>query len=354
MTAHMSKDLRERIVAWRAEGKTIREIADLSGRGRSTISDFLKKYNDRGVIQNPVRETRGRKRLLSMGDQVYLKSNMDANPALTLDEVKQRLEIGRAVAPSIPTVHRSLARMALNSKTLAKVAAERNEELRATWRVANGHFPLDHYVWLDESAVDELTCQRRRGWARRGVRPVVRHTFIRGTRYSVLPALWAGGVFALDIFEGSVNKERFIRFLRDQVVSTFCEYAAFESTQHMRAQVPHLNVFPAPRSVVVMDNCAIHHDAEIRQLVEGKGMAMIPLRLDLYSHLFLGARLIYLPPYSPDMNPIEQTFSFMKKHLQRQQSEYPGPHAREWFIDSAVRAVTSELAEGWARNCGYH
>ena len=53
----------------------------------------------------------------------------------------------------------------------------------------------------------------------RGARACVRRaTFIRGQRYSVLPALTSEGYIALDIFEGSVNKERFIRFLEEQLV----------------------------------------------------------------------------------------------------------------------------------------
>ncbi|KIK81400.1 hypothetical protein PAXRUDRAFT_109593, partial [Paxillus rubicundulus Ve08.2h10] len=66
--------------------------------------------------------------------------------------------------------------------------------------------------------------------------------------YSVLPALDCNGIVALDIFEGSITKERFIYFLCEQVA-------------------PLLNSFPHPRSVVVMDNCCIHHDKEIRQII---------------------------------------------------------------------------------------
>ncbi|KIK75933.1 hypothetical protein PAXRUDRAFT_85055, partial [Paxillus rubicundulus Ve08.2h10] len=66
--------------------------------------------------------------------------------------------------------------------------------------------------------------------------------------YSVLPALDCSGIAALDIFEGSITKERFILFLHEQVA-------------------PLLNPFPHPRSVVVMDNCRIHHDEEIRQII---------------------------------------------------------------------------------------
>jgi hypothetical protein len=49
---------------------------------------------------------------------------------------------------------------------------------------------------------------------------VCRETFIRGQCYSVLPALSADGIIALDIFEGSVNKEWFVKFVEEQVVST--------------------------------------------------------------------------------------------------------------------------------------
>ena len=78
----------------------------------------------------------------------------------------------------------------------------------------------DMFVALDESAVDDRTGQRQYGWSPAG-QPCVRcMTFLRGTRYSILLALMTDGIIALDIFEGSVMKERFLHFLREQVVST--------------------------------------------------------------------------------------------------------------------------------------
>ncbi|KAF8834572.1 hypothetical protein BDN67DRAFT_868454, partial [Paxillus ammoniavirescens] len=67
--------------------------------------------------------------------------------------------------------------------------------------------------------------------------------------FSVLPALASSGIIALDIFEGAVTKEQFITFIRDQVS-------------------PKLTPYPGPRSVVVLDNCSIHHDEEVRRIVE--------------------------------------------------------------------------------------
>ncbi|KAG2046096.1 hypothetical protein BDR06DRAFT_844195, partial [Suillus hirtellus] len=67
--------------------------------------------------------------------------------------------------------------------------------------------------------------------------------------FSVLPALSVDGIVALDIFEGSVNKELFINFLRDQIA-------------------PISTPWPGPRSVVVLDNCAIRHDENVRRIIE--------------------------------------------------------------------------------------
>ncbi|KAA1475514.1 hypothetical protein DENSPDRAFT_745536, partial [Dentipellis sp. KUC8613] len=68
-------------------------------------------------------------------------------------------------------------------------------------------------------------------------------------RYSVLPALSCDGIVALDIFEGAVTKDKFIQFIREELA-------------------PQLGPYPGPRSVIVLDNCAIHHDEAVRQIVE--------------------------------------------------------------------------------------
>ena len=77
----------------------------------------------------------------------------------------------------------------------------------------------DLFLFLDESAVNNLSVQRLAGWSRRGTPCVRRMTFLRGSHYSMLPALTIDGIVALDIFEGAVNREKFITFLQEQIVS---------------------------------------------------------------------------------------------------------------------------------------
>jgi len=80
----------------------------------------------------------------------------------------------------------------------------------------------------------------------------------------VLPAFTCAGYIALDIVEGSVTKEKFITFLEEQLV---CIEFLFQYVLNAFLQAPKLNPYPGPNSVVVLDNCAIHHDEEIRRII---------------------------------------------------------------------------------------
>ena len=90
----------------------------------------------------------------------------------------------------------------------------------------------------------------------------------------------------------------------------------------------------SPGQVVVMDNLSAHKGERIRQFVEGRG-----------------CELIYLPPYSPDMNPIEEAFSKVKGILRK-----AGARTREALIDAMGRAldtVSASDARGFFEHSGY-
>jgi transposase len=86
--------------------------------------------------------------------------------------------------------------------------------------------------------------------------------------------------------------------------------------------------------VVIMDNLAAHKVAGVRQLIESTG-----------------ARLLYLPPYSPDFNPIEQAWSKIKQLLRSAKAR--SLEALESAIAEALAAVTAENASAWFTHCGY-
>jgi transposase len=66
-----------------------------------------------------------------------------------------------------------------------------------------------------------------------------------------------------------------------------------------------------------------------------------------------GSKLIYLPPYSPDMNPIEQVFHSVKAWLRRHEDYYTSIHDQHWLMQQAAMSVTLEDIDGFIRNSGY-
>jgi hypothetical protein len=149
----------------------------------------------------------------------FIHSTLHANPSIYLDELQKRLDDTRNIKISIATLSRALASLEYSRKSLTKVSAERNEELCTVWEILMSEYTNPEvFVFLDESAVDGKTVQRSYGWSRVGQPCVRRMTFHRGKRYSVLPALTIDGIIGLEIFEGSVNKEKFLSFLRAHVV----------------------------------------------------------------------------------------------------------------------------------------
>jgi transposase len=90
-----------------------------------------------------------------------------------------------------------------------------------------------------------------------------------------------------------------------------------------------------PGQVVVMDNLGAHRPKRVRELIEARG-----------------CELIYVPPYSPDLNPIEEAFSKVK-HLLRK----IGARTKEALIEAmgrALAAVSAQDVRGFFVHCGYH
>jgi transposase len=88
------------------------------------------------------------------------------------------------------------------------------------------------------------------------------------------------------------------------------------------------------RQIVVMDNLSAHKGDRVRKLIKDRG-----------------CQLLYLLPYSPDLNPIEEAFSKVKRSLR-----VIGPRTREVLVEAvgiALDAVSARDAKGFFAHCGY-
>ena len=165
-------------------------------------------------------------------------------------------------------------------------------------------------VFLDESGVTtEMT--RRYGRAPRGER--VREAVPAGhwRTLTLIAALTTTGVLASLMIESPTDGDVFLAYV-EQVLC------------------PRLQ----PGQLVILDNLAAHKAVAVRRLIESRG-----------------AYLLYLPPYSPDFNPIEQAWSKLKERLR-------GAKARllenlEAAVAEAIAAITPDNALAWFHHCGY-
>jgi transposase len=224
MTRAISEDLKKRIVDWYIiDGRTMEEIRDLSRCSIGLVYNTIQTYREYGQVTNPFhRRSSGRPLDITDDNRKFIESILSANPSLYLDEIQQRLWDVCGVETSIATISWTLHRMNLTRKQVAKEAAERNDQLRAIWEGMMAEYTdPDVFVAIDESAIDDKTGHRQMGWSRLGVPCVRRMTFLRGVRYSILPALTTDGIIALEVVEGSITKERFLTFLQEQFVSEY-------------------------------------------------------------------------------------------------------------------------------------
>ncbi|KIK02605.1 hypothetical protein K443DRAFT_38828, partial [Laccaria amethystina LaAM-08-1] len=104
-------------------------------------------------------------------------------------------------------------------------------------------------MFIDEAARNNKNPSCKMGWSLKGLRAAQRQCFVHGQRFSILPVLTLDGIVAYDIYPGSITSELFAKFLREHII-------------------PLTNPYPGPQSVLILDNCNIHHSEVVRQLVE--------------------------------------------------------------------------------------
>jgi transposase len=185
-------------------------------------------------------------------------------------------------------------------------------EARAGWRTELAGIDPERLVFVDQTGID-TRMTRARGRATRGQRATGRVPWGRRERLTVVGALALDGVVAAMSVAAATGTTVFVAFV-EQVLA------------------PALR--DRPDAVVVLDNLAAHKAEAVRDALDRAG---------------LGHR--YLPPYSPDLNPIEQAWSKLKARLRAEGAR--SREALEAALGPALAAITAGDTRGWFRLAGY-
>ena len=150
------------------------------------------------------------------------------------------------------------------------------QEKRREWKETITPEMVEHLVFLDESGVNtDLT--RLYGRALSSQRAVDHAPLNTPRTATVLSSIRLDGEKAFTTYQGGTTGERFVQYLEETLLPTL-----------------------RPGDIVVMDNMRSHHVKAVREILEAKGM-----------------KVLYLPPYSPDLNPIEKMWPKMKAILRK-------------------------------------
>jgi transposase len=166
-------------------------------------------------------------------------------------------------------------------------------------------------VFIDESGAN-LAFTRLYARSKRGKRAFGSVPKNWGENVTILGALSSQGILASMYLPGSCDQSVFLKYLEEVLIPQLWKGA-----------------------VVVMDNLSVHKSPTVEELLASKGV-----------------RVLYLPPYSPDFNPIEKAWSKLKSFLRKEGARTYRTLGRA--IAKGLERITSNHALSWFRHCGYH
>lgn len=183
-------------------------------------------------------------------------------------------------------------------------------EERAAFKEAQRTLAVDKLVFLDEAGMN-LSMTTAYARAPSGERAVEYRPSTRTKKTSIIGAMTHQGMVALGTVEGSFNGVRFQSWITETLL-------------------PLLE----PGTAIVWDNVPFHLSAAVRMAVEAAG-----------------CRLLKMPPYSPDLNPIEECWSKLKYLVRRAKARTQ--EALTSALEDAVTLLAPSDFDGWTRHAGY-
>jgi transposase len=151
---------------------------------------------------------------------------------------------------------------------------EANQDRRDQYQEEIKEIDPQALVYIDESGIETSMCKER-GWGKKSKRLIGKKSGKHYQRTNIIAGLVNNKPIAAMVFNGSCNTELFENWVEKFLIKEL-----------------------KPGQVVIMDNAAFHQSKKTRQFIESAG-----------------CKLIFLPPYSPDLNPIEKFWANMKRWI---------------------------------------
>jgi transposase len=296
------------------------EVAENLSVDSSTVQRVVQRFETTGMVSPAPYSTQhaeSHQKLTPIDELLIIHLVLD-RPSIYLRELQQELHETTGTEVSLSAICKFLHKNGFTRRRLTKVALQRSEKERQQYVSDLSVYKPEMFVFLDETGSDRRDAMRRFGYSLRG-RPAKSQKLLhRGRHISAISAICSEGVLNCKVVEGSVTADEFQDYI-DQCL------------------LPKLMPFNGsnPKSIVIMDNATIHHVDHIVETLEQ-----------------LGVLVHFLPPYSPDLNPIEEAFSKVKYVMKENEILLECGTDLETLVLMGVSSITSADCIGWMKDSG--
>ena len=316
MPRKYSEDFRWRIVFQHClRGLSVRTVARQNYVSPSTVERLVHRYKRTGDVRS-VQEKHGPDTKLSEQEELIVLQLFLDKPGIYLREVQQELCDATGTWVDCSTLCRTAKRLGLTRQKMKQVAIRRSDVLRAQYMAEMSAFDL---VFIDETGSERRNSIRQYAYGLRGITPVQYQLCVYGKRISGIGILTTQGMEDVYIVEGNVNGAIFFQFIQRCLLDII---QPFDGSN--------------PKSVVVFDNASIHHMSAVIDLITAAG-----------------ALVRFLPPYSPDLNPIEEAFSKVKSYIRDNQRAYQSTTNPRIIVASAFASISKDNCVNYIKHAGY-
>ena len=311
-------DLRWRMV-WQREalGYSYDKISSNLCVDRSTVWRTVQLFLTTGNVAKRPYPKENAYRKLTKPAQLLIMHLILKKPGIYLHEIKSEILETLFIDISVATISNFLSKNGFSRQKLYHTALQQDEFLRQLYISDVSMYSTDMFIFVDETGADRRNTLRKYAYSVRG-KPLRNHSLlVRGERVSAIAAISVHGVVDVKTTIGTNDATDFYDFVNLHLL-------------------PHLLPFNGSNhhSIVVLDNCAIHHIPEITKVINE-----------------VGALVMYLPPYSPDYNPIEEAFSKLKQTIKTLDHTV---YDLETLLLIGFTFITSKDCQNWIKHSGIY
>lgn len=304
---HISDDLRWTIVAmseiYSVQRSVITHYTSVSSR---TVNRILQSWRTFGGVWGHGHGLRRRgslfDHLLDDDHRHVLRNILKHRPVSYVDELVDELFFECGVIASKSAITRVLLDMGYSRRRLSRLShkADVVERIDFRERAREWVFNLDQLIFIDETSKDRTSINRAFGWGPKRQSIYNKGFVLNGHRVSVVGAYSLSGIISMDYTQDTYDR---------------CEFQSF----FRRSVIPALQPFPQKHSIVVIDNARIHSRRWLISACKS-----------------VGAIVLFLSRYSPDLNPIEHVWAMMKRYLHRHGGHHLGNDNNQQLLLDAI------------------